>query len=511
MKRMHDTGVDAWLERGRGLVLRGDSAGALAVFAQACEAHPDSIDLACALAGLQWQGKQSAEAEARLRRVLERHPESAAATFLLAKVLREQGRMLAVETVVRAWSLADTPPVGERIQAIELLDDCGRKQAASDLAEQAIAQGSVDARLHAYAGMLATQLGDFDRARGHYLFALANDTRALEWQSAYGLASSKRYTSSDDPDFELLRGFLQRPGLADSARASVLFALGKASDDIGDVESAANALRAANALARSGAGFSAKHWRRIVSARLEARPMPGLSVARDDFAPIFIVGMPRSGTTLVAEWLARHADTCNRGELDGIAQLAHELARTPKAGSGALVHAAHGYVQQVRQDDTPARWFIDKQPLNFLHVDLIATLFPNARIIHCERSARDTALSIWMQYFAGRAQDFSYDFHDIAAAMHGSDRLMALAHKRYPERVRSIRYESFVADPATHARELADWIGLPPLDDAAAARPRRVISTSSAWQARQPVHTRSIGRWRAYARYLPELMQFADG
>jgi hypothetical protein len=116
-----------------------------------------------------------------------------------------------------------------------------------------------------------------------------------------------------------------------------------------------------------------------------------------------------------------------------------------------------------------------------------------------------------MQYFAGRAQDFSYDFHDIAAAMHGCERLMALAHKRYPERVRSIRYESFVADPATHARELADWIGLPPRDDAAAAQPRRVISTSSAWQARQPVHTRSIGRWRAYAPYLPELMQFADG
>src|SRR6187551_3408430 len=109
---MHDTGVDALLERGRGLVLRGDSAGALAVFAQACEAHPDSIDLACGLAGLQWQARQPAEAEARLRRVLERHPESAAATFLLAKVLREQGRMLAVETIVRAWSLADNPSVG---------------------------------------------------------------------------------------------------------------------------------------------------------------------------------------------------------------------------------------------------------------------------------------------------------------------------------------------------------------------------------------------------------------
>ena len=431
--------------------------------------------------------------------------------FLLLKILREQGRMLAVETVVRNWSVANKASVGERIQAIELLDDCGRKQAASDLAEQAITQGSVDARLHAYAGMLATQLGDFERARDRYLFALANDPRALEWQSAYGLASSKRYTSRDDPDFELLRGFLRRPGLADVARASVLFALGKASDDIGDIPAAAAALRAANALVVAGADFSAKQWRRAVAAKLESKPWPALDVARDDFAPIFIVGMPRSGTTLVAEWLARHPEVCNRGELNGIARLAQELARTPKIGYGALVHAAHGHVQQVRQDDTSARWFIDKQPLNFLHVDLIASLFPNARIVHCERSARDTALSIWMQYFAGRAQDFSYDFADIAAVTQGCDRLMALAHKRYPERVRSIRYESFVADPAAHARELAEWIGLPPHDDAEPAEPRRVISTSSAWQARQPVHTRSVGRWRVYVPYLPELMQFAEG
>jgi hypothetical protein len=234
-----------------------------------------------------------------------------------------------------------------------------------------------------------------------------------------------------------------------------------------------------------------------------------LNIARDDFAPVFVVGMPRSGTTLVAEWLARHPDVCNRGELNGIAQLAQELARTPKVGYGTLVHATHGYVQQTRQDDTAVGWFIDKQPLNFLHIDLIASLFPNARIIHCVRNARDTALSIWMQYFAGHAQDFAYDFTNIAAAMNGCDRLMALARKRYPAIVRSVRYEAFVGDPESQTRALAEWIGLPP-GTGTQPSSRRVISTSSAWQARQPVHTRSIGRWRAYASHVPELMQFAD-
>jgi Tfp pilus assembly protein PilF len=507
---MHHTPADAWLERGRALVLSGDSAGALALFAEACAEHPDSAELACALAGLHWQAKRADEAEALLRTALAHHPDSVAVAFLLAKVLREQGRMLAVETVMRTWSAAAKPSVGEWIQAIELLDDCGRKQAASDLAEQAISQGSSDARLHAYAGMLATQLGDFERARERYLFALGNDDRALEWQSAYGLASSKRYNSGDDPDFDLLRGYLLRPGLSDGARASVLFALGKANDDIGDVREAAAALRAANALVGAGAGFSAKQWRRVVSARLDAKPLTPLTVARDDFTPVFIIGMPRSGTTLVAEGLARHPDVCNRGELNGIAQLAHEFAHAPRAGQSALVHAAHAYVQQVRQDDTSARWFIDKQPLNFLHIDLIAALFPNARIIHCERSPRDTALSIWMQYFAGRAQDFAYDFQHIAAVMQGCERLLAVARKRYPQQIRSVRYESFVTDPVVQVRELADWIGLPAHDWNIVPEVRRVISTSSAWQARQPVHARSVGRWKAYAEVLPELLAFDE-
>jgi hypothetical protein len=269
-------------------------------------------------------------------------------------------------------------------------------------------------------------------------------------------------------------------------------------------------LREANALVGARADFSAKQWRRVVSAKLESKPLPALDVARDDFAPIFIVGMPRSGTTLVAEWLARHPQVCNRGELNGIAQLAQEFARTPRTSHGALVHAAHGHVQQVRQDDTSAGWFIDKQPLNFLHVDLIASLFPNARIIHCMRSARDTALSIWMQYFAGRAQDFAYDFAHIAAVMQGCERLLAAAGKRHPQLVRTVRYESFVGDATAQVRELADWIGLPAHDWTIAPAARRVISTSSAWQARQPVHARSVGRWKAYAEVLPELLAFAE-
>lgn len=92
--------------------------------------------------------------------------------------------------------------------------------------------------------------------------------------------------------------------------------------------------------------------------------------------------------------------------------------------------------------------------------------------------------------------------------MHGCSKLLDAAHRRHPALVRDVRYEDFVADPAGHTQALADWIGLPPCDWTAASDERRVISTSSAWQARQPVHSRSVGRWRAYAPHVPELLRF---
>lgn len=506
---MQNRSAGEWLAQGRALVLRGDASAALAWFSDALIEHPGSLDLAHAEAGLLWQARRVAEAESRLRTLLVEHPGHVAAGLLLAKILREQGRMLAVETTLRSLFAHMTADVGPLIQAIELLDDCGRKQAAADLVERAIEAGSNDPRLHAYAGMLHMQTGDFDLARTRYAFALAHDARALEWQSAYGHATSRRYVQADDADFALMRGFLDRPALGDAERASVLFALGKMCDDIGDHAQAATHLREANRIVAAKVDWSRKNWRRLVSARLDAKPLPANVDRTNDFTPIFIVGLPRSGTTLVAEWLARHPCVCNRGELNWIAHLAGEVARAPNVVD-ALKQAAATYRTQVRQDDTDAHWFIDKQPLNFLHIDLILAMFPRARIIHCRRNLRDTALSIWMQHFAGREQAFAYDFEHIAAVAQAEERLLSAARKRYPDSLRQVRYEEFVGDPQATTRTLGEWIGLPANDGSASSDAPRVISTASAWQARQPVHARSIGRWRAYALHVPELLQFPD-
>jgi hypothetical protein len=154
-----------WLERGRALVLRSDLDGALATFEAAHAEHPASADITLALAGVLWQAKQPERAESVLRALLATAPTHVAATFLLAKILKEQARMNAVATTVRALFAAAPQPVGTTIQAVELLDDAGRKQDAADLCEAAIAHGSTDPRIYAYAGMLHLQLGDCAHVR----------------------------------------------------------------------------------------------------------------------------------------------------------------------------------------------------------------------------------------------------------------------------------------------------------------------------------------------------------
>jgi tetratricopeptide (TPR) repeat protein len=498
-----------WLERGRALVLRGDLGGALAVFEGAHAAHPASVDVALGLAGVLWQAKHSGRAEAVLRALLEAHPGHVAATFLLAKILKEQARMNAVATSVRALLAAAPQPIGTTIQAVELLDDAGRKQDAADVCEAAIAHGSTDPRLSAYSGMLHLQLGDFARVRERYLYAIAHSAQAYDWQVANGLASAQRYADALHPDFAMFRDALARSDLGDRARASLLFALGKAHDDIGDHERAAAYFRDGNAVVRGFTDWSRKNFRRIVAAKLDAKPPPERVAVTPACVPIFIVGMPRSGTTLVADLIARHPDVRYRGELGWLPFLAQQLASSAKPNAATLEKAAATYLTQLRQDDAPARFYIDKQPLNFLHLDLIAALFPNARIVHCERSGRDTALSIWMQYFAGPENNFAYDFDDIAAVMQGCAKLIAGARRKSSVAIRTIRYEELVADSAPKMRDLAAWIGLGDFD-VGTARSGATISTSSLWQVRQPVYARSIGRWRAYAPHVPELLQFAD-
>ena len=497
-----------WLDLVRAQILRSGPASAASALADALRAFPGSFELRRILAGIHSQTRQPAEAETLLRELLQERPGDAASALAFARLLLEQARASDVARVARDF-FAESPRDPEcAIRIIELLDEADRKADAAAIAEQAIALTPADSRLHAYAGMLQLQLGDFELARDHYSRVMRDSAQACEWGAPLGLASAQRYTDSTHPDFGLFLTSLQREDLSDKARSALLFGLGKAHDDVGDYARAAACFREANSLAQAIAGWSRKDWRRAVEARLAAPVIPHPADGYADFIPVFIVGMPRSGTTLLAELLARHPRVCNRGELPWIAKSAQspDLAGTPNRT--ALEHHAARYRVRAMQDDAgDSRWFIDKQPLNFRYVDLMLAMFPNAKIIHCRRNPRDTALSLWMQSFNEPLQGYACEFDAIAVVMRDCTRLMRRWRERFPESIRTVDYERLVTDTQAIVTGLSEWVGLPPAGQTArnTTSSSNAISSASLWQARQPIHRDSIGRWKHYAPYVPEL------
>lgn len=498
---------DDWLAQGRALALRSDTAAALAVFEAAAARFPESSDIRLGLAGLLWQNGQSERAEQLLDEWLTSHPGDTGAAFLLASLLREQGRLSALGQVLLSAFAQGPQDVDTVIRAVEMLDDFGRPNEAFIICENAIEAGTDDPRLHAYAGMLGIQLGQFERTRAHYARALEQAPEAIDWNIPLGLAGLQRYTDASHPDIALFHEVLQRTGLSEHTRRAVLFALGKAHDDLGDIAAAAVYLRQANALAHAGSQWSRKLWKRSIQARLAA-PANRHTLAPDDaWTPVFIVGVPRSGTTLLAQRLARYPSVKVRGELGWLSFWEQRLAGVAPS-LGQLEEAAMQYGRQLRQDDQPARWYVDKQPLNLLRVDLAMSLWPHARIICCERDPRDTALSLWTQSFHDPAHDYAYDMGDIATVIRDCRRLAEHWRERYPASILSVSYEQVVEAPESTLATIAQWLGIPGSSDAhAVTQPEQTnaIATASAWQARQAVYTHSVGRWRHYLPYMPEL------
>ena len=200
------------LDELRAAVLRGDWAGAARAATAGLAEHADSLELRRALAGIHRQSGRSAEAESLLREVLARAPGDFAAAFTLAEMLIEAGRGAAAADVLHGCIARGSPDAELAIRAIELLDEAGRKRAAAGIAETALAAHPADARLHAYAGMLQLQLGEFARAREHYLYAMAHDARACEWNVPDGLSGEGRVLGRDpDTDIALVRADLSPP------------------------------------------------------------------------------------------------------------------------------------------------------------------------------------------------------------------------------------------------------------------------------------------------------------
>lgn len=363
--------------------------------------------------------------------------------------------------------------------------------------------------------MTLRQLGRFDEAIASFEQAIAVDPQNSA--AALGLVQTQKLTPRDRSLVERLDLSLGIDGTSDRDRINLHFALGKAFDDLGDNASAIRHADEGNRLMGQSLSFD-----RAAHAALIDRTIAAFSAAflqrhaalgSGSEIPVFVLGMMRSGTTLVERILARHPDLRPGGELPFWGERAAALAH---AGPGGITAASTeaviaDYLALLETIAPEARRVVDKMPHNFLLIGLIHWLFPKARIIHCRRHPVDTALSIYFTLF-DRRHNFAYDRGDIVFYTEQYRRLMAHWRAILPsDRFLEIDYETVVADPDGATRRLIEFCGLDRRESCAdAPTSQHIVKTASAWQARQPIYSSSVARWRRYEPWLGAFRALLD-
>jgi tetratricopeptide (TPR) repeat protein len=360
-------------------------------------------------------------------------------------------------------------------------------------------------------------LGNLLAEAGHFEEAIACFTRAIALApllagSYYDVVRCRRINPADAGLVAQMETALGTPGLDVEPRIRIHLALGKAADDLGEYERAMHHFDAADMVRRASAAFPAEQFDREVT-RLIAQTTPELMaraprLGTPDPTPVLIVGMPRSGTTLVEQIISSHPEVRAGGELNFWATCGARWHEAGAAGNEMkfLRAAASNYLRLLKAIGPKAVRVTDKNPFNFLWAGLVHLALPRATIIHCRRAAIDTALSIHQTLF-----------HPSLAFPTGGDKLVAYFrsylrltdHWRRllpPERFIEVDYEELTRDPDPVIRRLIAACGLPWHD--ACLRPDRnpqSVKTASRWQARQPIYRASVGRWRRYEPYLGSL------
>jgi Flp pilus assembly protein TadD len=491
---------------------------------------------------------QFAQAEEAFRTAVRLDPRDADAWHNLGTALRRIGRDQEAFHALKQALLLDPARANTYLNLGNLLIESGQLEDALECFERAARQDPTLARAQA---ALATRLaakGRLDRAESLFRRAIGLDPSHIEgWLGlgraledigdAHGALGCYRNVLARAPGHPVALGLylallrapapqplltaasaaLRDPGRDDEGRALIGYGLAKYHDRRAEHAAAAAAGREANAARRRGAGrFDLKAFDGRIGALIGGQD-------RDFFArrgsfglgtdqPVFIVGLPRSGTTLTEQIIASHPLMHGAGELPDLARLAARLC--PEAPWNAATHLdlgasrerAREYLRSLREGAPRGRLRItDKSPFNFLQLGLAALLFPQARVIHCRRDARDNALSIWLENF-DPGQLYATDFGDLARLRAGHERVMRHWAQVLPLPVLTVDYEALVADLESEARRLIDFLGAPwdrrCLDF---HRSGRAVQTPSRWQVRQPLYTRSVARWRQYEPYLPEM------
>jgi tetratricopeptide (TPR) repeat protein len=390
-----------------------------------------------------------------------------------------------------------------------------RNQEAEQVLRTTLVLDPQNAMAYDLLGNLLTEYGRFDEARECFQRAIA--IAPLLAGSYYELVRCRPVTSDDDGLIQQMEDALATPGLEAAQRLRIHLAIGKAAEDLRDYALAMQHFDAADTVRRGSVLFNSAAFSTEID-RLIARFTPKLiarapKLGSGDATPVLIIGMPRSGTTLVEQIVSIHPEAAAAGELHFWNQrgpIWHKSSAL-EIETSFLADAAKDYLGLLRTISPTSARVTDKMPFNFLWAGLIHMAFPRALIIHCRRAAADTALSIHQTHFHP-SLPFPTGGPELVEYFRGYQRLVDHWRSVLPaDRYIEVDYEELTREPEAVIRRIIAACSLEWHD--ACLRPEcnpRAVNTPSKWQARQPIFRTSVGRWHRYEPWLGPLRALID-
>lgn len=356
-------------------------------------------------------------------------------------------------------------------------------------------------------GTCLSDLGDSEGAKQHYLQALESNPefarahRQLAWLHRY---------RGDEKQLIAMRNLFEKNTLPPADQVELGFGLSKAHQDLGDKEKAIDYLLQANREQKNIQNYSLDSDRglyRRIREMAEVKPPEGIENLVSDHESIFVVGMPRSGTTLVEQILASHSMVHAGGELGALLAGIRKLGlMNGKPVPEQIAMLRTYYYNELAKLNAETRFITDKTPLNLRWLDLVFKMSPNAKVIHVQRDARAVCWSCLNHFFPAGGYRFIYDPKDLVAYFRMYRELMDTWREKYPVGIYDLSYEALISEQETEIRKLLEYAQLPWEESILNFHESdNAVRTSSSQQVRQPIYSGSSDKWRDYEPYLKEM------
>ncbi len=484
---------------------RQDDAESVSLLRTAYRLAPGERDVRYWLANALRSSGNPAESEQIFRNLLDENPADTETAFALAFLLREQANIDQAATVLEHLINVKQQDLETLLKAVGFLRDSNRFDEAIRALEFALLIEPGEPGLHFKLARLLQATGNFDQALDQFRQTLdLNPGLGGAWLS---LAQLQKFEDQHSPDWQRIN-LAVGMSLGQEADMCLAFSHGKALDDVGEWQQAWNEYTRGNQLRHAGQSWDRKPWSDYLSQTRLRTDSPVPAPDNPHRHPVFIVGMLRSGTTVLEQLLALHPEITGRGELNFLAHIASGLSNDQRLSMADRKGRADELWKHMRQEGPDHHRYIDKNPLNFRFLGQLLDVLPETKIIHVVRDGRDSCLSCFFQLFQHPDAGFTYDLEDLLDYYKAYRELMSQWQSLAGDRIHMVRYEELVSSKQATLEGVLNFLGLEhrkePREQAAE---KGLIRTASAWQARQKLHNQSISRWK---NYYPMASKFFD-